>query len=447
MNSEIDSIESLQGGKDSHQLVTQNMNSFGASLTEVDANYLQITSSKISFDAVAERTDPSINREFSQKCVLKNSDHSDFSETCETPPTLIGEKRAAPPSDQAYTAHKTKNIGHLGANKLSSRQEIDTKKRARRVFDAEPYPGSNDNANELSQKQSSATAPRLERSTSPPGNSRRILNRAESKERAEQYVYQTLLGANMALRAEVALFTAPHKVLYTRLPKISAPTVVYINNSNLLREGLDALSHCNVLGFSVKTKHVGRRRKPEVPALIQIAGISVREPRNVVASASENAGSKDARASAAKVVFVFDLLALLPELGSQLSEGLCGLLWSKSVVVVGVKIRKNMDALAQFHGEQMPCFASPMRGIVELGLVKDEIITSRLWALTARFVGVRLTRKEGAVDWKVRPLTAAQVVYAGNEARASLLVYLSAGIGAFEGEEEEFLVKQMGGKE
>eukprot|EP00173_Palmaria_palmata_P004340 Plantae.Rhodophyta-Palmaria_palmata.ctg5682.p1 GENE.Plantae.Rhodophyta-Palmaria_palmata.ctg5682~~Plantae.Rhodophyta-Palmaria_palmata.ctg5682.p1 ORF type:complete len:103 (+),score=5.08 Plantae.Rhodophyta-Palmaria_palmata.ctg5682:502-810(+) len=102
-------------------------------------------------------------------------------------------------------------------------------------------------------------------------------------------------------------------------------------------------------------------------------------------------------------MYVFDLLKLLPTRGTQLAEGFCGLLSAKRLVVAGVKIRKNIDTLAQFHGEQMPCFASPTRRIVELGLVKNEIITSRLWALTARFAGVRLTRKERAVDWKVRP--------------------------------------------
>lgn len=153
---------------------------------------------------------------------------------------------------------------------------------------------------------------------------------------------------------------------------------------------------------------------PEPPALLQVAGMTT-------AQAEGDVGGVD--------VFVFDLLALLPRAGRNFSEGFREILASPQKLLLGVGIEEDLAGLARFYGAEVPAFAAPVSGVVDIGRVKGEKGGLSLQRVVARFAGVRLVKKQSTSNWARRPLQLAQIQYAANDARAALMVFAGVGDG------------------
>jgi 3'-5' exonuclease len=151
------------------------------------------------------------------------------------------------------------------------------------------------------------------------------------------------------------------------------------------------------LGLDTETKPVFSRADPRQPtSLLQIAALhadGIVSPR----------------------VFVFDLLALLPQHASCVDGALLAPLASPDTLVLGVDIDADIRGL---------CLSYPacnsfrkVHGVVDLGRVRGD---SKRWSarrLASEFAGVTLSKSHQTSDWSRRPLRSNQLQYAAKDAR------------------------------
>lgn len=216
------------------------------------------------------------------------------------------------------------------------------------------------------------------------------------------------------------------------LPALPPPQKIhYVDTAEGLVAAAAALATCDVLGVDTETRPKfvpGSVANPT--ALLQVAGMRWGEagPEGDVAAA------RDAP------VYVFDLLALLPDVdtgcGSELSRLLAPLLASPDKKLLGVGIAQDLKEFAQHYKHVVPCLSKTVHGVIDLGFVRCEgggRTRQGLRSLVAKYTGFRIDKKLVLSDWAARPLPSGQVEYAANDARAALMVYFGAGVDAFVG--------------
>jgi 3'-5' exonuclease len=211
-------------------------------------------------------------------------------------------------------------------------------------------------------------------------------------------------------------------------PPAAAP--VLVDGPAALATAAFALGRCSLFGVDTETKPVFDKGAPaEPPALLQIAGMQV----GGGAGYGGRDGGGDGISSGPSVVtvpptvYVFDLLRLVPEHPAKLSAVLSPLLSSPISLLLGVGIAADLRALSRSYGSEVPCFAARVRGVQDLSAVVGTRQKQGLRQLAEHFAGLQLPKRQARSNWARRPLRAAQLEYAANDARAALAIYRAAG--------------------
>lgn len=237
------------------------------------------------------------------------------------------------------------------------------------------------------------------------------------------------------------------------LPEPPPPTTVFVDTSTALRTACAALASCDVFGVDMEMTSLrapGGRLLP--PALLQVAGMAI--VGDTLLYAPVSSGEVEVVRACGVTVYIFDLLRLLPEDAGLFSEGFKEILASPRKLLLGVGIENDLIRLVRSYGRDAACFAEPVSGVLDIGLVKGAGRKLSLKEVTARFARRLLSKETGKGSWARRPLGMAQVTYAANDALAALLVYASAGAGPFEpakndlcvGEKKVWMCKVCGTK-
>lgn len=249
-------------------------------------------------------------------------------------------------------------------------------------------------------------------------------------------------AALLARRAEEQAALAAAKAARDRqraqdalLPTPPPPDAVVVNTLSGLREALAGLSQCNVFGMDTETRPVFVcGAPPEPPALLQIAGMWLEDPGGHAAPGGE---PWDSSAVVPERVYLFDLLHLLPRFGDEFEMGLGGLMREPGRLFLGVGIVEDLRLLARAYGGCMPFLLGGLSDVQDIGFLQEEAARCNLRRLLARFAGYKLVKAQSTSNWARRPLTEAQILYATNDARAALMVYVSAGAEAFSSQPAE----------
>jgi ribonuclease D len=163
--------------------------------------------------------------------------------------------------------------------------------------------------------------------------------------------------------------------------------VILIRTAKGVERAVDRLSGESVLGFDTETRPSFTRGKSYLPSLVQLAG--------------------------EEAIYLFQLQ------WQPLSPPLADLLASGDVVKAGVAAHEDMHALEKLY-------PFTPAGVVDLAAVarRHNLQNQSLRALTAFFLGVRVSKGEQCSNWGVRDLTLRQVRYAATDAWASRAIYL-----------------------
>lgn len=248
-----------------------------------------------------------------------------------------------------------------------------------------------------------------------------------------------------------------------RLPLSPQAAFTYVDSKAVVTAAFQALSLCNVFAFDVKynrvnLKKVGMECQPIRDTrtnlgenIFVIDGVARCSPSIlvVVGTCLDNLRPdpcalcidvEDAQAS--EMVYLFDLMVLLPSHGASIDAGLSPLLVDPEKLIVGLDIESELRLLARVYADWVPCFGRTVNGIKDIGTrcIKKSGVDmkkpTKFMHLLAQFTGFQISVDTNRYLWAERPVCARLISAVANNVMGLLNVYRIAGSEALGGTEK-----------